>query len=598
MMEQYEHRYGKYPLLQLLDKDVVEEYSTEVDRNQADENVRFQSVPIPLTPLIGRESEIQAVRDLLQNPDIRLVTLIGAGGVGKTHLALTLGNIASDSFENKVVFISLDSVYDSELVVPAISRALGLKEIQNQRPIQTLKTFLRDMHILLVLDNFEQILPAAPHLSELLLTCPRLKILVTSRSVLHVWGEHVYRVQPLEIPDPQQLPELDSLARFAAVELFVQRAGAILPEFKLTSENAQDIAEICKRLDGLPLALEQAAMHCNLLSPGAIVSRLDRPLEMLTGGRRDAPIRHHTLRNLLSWNDDLLTPDEHKLFRRLAVFEQGFTLLMAEDFMRVFGDLNISPFEGITSLIDKSMLRQNAFNGEEPRLYHLEILRAYGLELLDASGETEQARNAHASYFAALTEACVLDTDQYGEQVQWQCEVGNLRAALTWLLMRGERTHALRIATALEKIAEKPEQNESSPSRIRTGKVDLANFQLCSPLDPDLLEIPFKEKRANLWYRNAQKAGINLSQIDNSMLYQRDQRGSAELIPSPPLEELTAREVEVLRLLAQGLSNKKIAEQLVLSPHTVSGHIQSIFGKLALNTRSAATRYALEHHLA
>jgi predicted ATPase/DNA-binding CsgD family transcriptional regulator len=599
MMEQYEQRFGKYPLLQLLDKDVVEDSPTEADISQVDEKIRFQSVPIPLTPLIGRVSEIQAVRNLFRNPDIRLVTLIGAGGVGKTHLALTLGNLLLDSFDNKVVFVSLDSVFDSELVVPAITQALGLKESPSKSPVQALKTFLRDMHILLVLDNFEQILPAAPHLSELLLSCPQLKILVTSRSVLHVWGEHVYRVQPLEIPDPQQLPEPESLARVAAVELFVQRAEAILPEFKLTSENAQEIAEICKQLDGLPLALEQAAMHCNLLSPNAIVSRLKHPFEMLTGGRRDAPIRHHTLRNTLSWNDDLLTTDEQRLYRRLAVFEGGFTLQMAEHFMSVFGDLSISTFDGIASLIDKSMLHQKVFNGEEPRLYFLEILRTYGLEQLDASKEIEKARNAHASYFVALTESWAYDTHRYIEQVLWQYEAANLRTALAWLLECGEREKALRIAVALEKNAEKPEDDESLPSQVRTGKVGLVHHQLCKPFDFDLLEIHSREEHPILRYRDTQEVVINLSHGDDSLPHQRNQlRGSAELLSASAYEELTAREVDVLRLLSQGLSNKKIAEQLVLSPHTVSGHIQSIFGKLALNTRSAATRYALEHHLA
>ena len=597
MMEQYEQRLGKFPLLQLLDKDMVEDSSTEAAISHADEKIRFQSVPIPLTPLIGRESEIQSARNLLQKPDVRLVTLIGAGGVGKTHLALTLGNVLLDTFDNGIVFISLDSIYDSELVVPAIAQALGLKESREESTIQLLKMFLRDMHILLVLDNFEQILPAAPHLSELLLSCPQLKILVTSRSVLHVWGEHICRVQPLEIPDPQQLPELESLAHVASIELFVQRAEAILPEFKLTTENARDIAEICKQLDGLPLALEQTAVHCNLLSPNAIVSRLKHPIEMLTGGRRDAPTRHHTLRNMLSWNDDLLTPGEHKLYRRLAVFEQGFTLQTAEDFMSVFGDLGISTFDGITSLIDKSMLHQKVFNGEEPRLYFFEVLRAYGLELLDVSGETEQTRNAHASYFVALAEAYALDTDRCTEQIPWQSEAANLRTALAWLLECGERAKALRIATVLEKIAEKPEDIEFLRSRVNIGKLDLANHQIFKPFD--LLEIHPKEEHHNLRYHDTQEVVIDLRRIDNPLPHQRNHmRGPAELFSTSPYEELTAREVEVLRLLAQGLSNKKIAEQLVLSPHTVSGHIQSIFGKLALNTRSAATRFALEHHLA
>ncbi|HYA99964.1 MAG TPA: LuxR C-terminal-related transcriptional regulator [Ktedonobacteraceae bacterium] len=597
MMEGYEQHYGKFPLLQLLDKDIVEDPSIKVAVSQADEKVCFQSVPIPLTPLIGRESEIQAARNLLQRPDVRLVTLIGAGGVGKTHLAMTLGDVLLDTFDNGVVFISLDTIYDSELVVPAIAQALGLEESRKESTIQSLKMFLRDMHILLVLDNFEQILPAAPHLSELLLSCPQLKILVTSRSVLHVWGEHICRVQPLEIPDPQQLPELESLAHVASIKLFVQRAEAILPEFKLTTENARDIAEICKRLDGLPLALEQAAMHCNLLSPNAIVSRLKHPIEILTGGRRDAPARHHTLHNMLSWNEDLLTPDEHKLYRRLAVFEQGFTLRTAEDFMSVFGDLSISTFDGITSLIDKSMLQQTLFNGEEPRLYFFEVLRAYGLELLDVSGETEQTRNAHASYFVALAEACALDTDQSIEQIPWQSEAANLRATLAWLLECGQRSKALRVATVLEKISEKPEDIEFLRSRLKTGKLDLANHQVFKP--SDLLEIYSKEEHPNLRYHDTQGVVIDLRHIDNTVPHQGNYvREAAELLSTSPYQELTAREVEVLRLLAQGLSNKKIAERLVLSPHTVSGHIQSIFGKLALNTRSAATRFALEHHLA
>ena len=266
--------------------------------------------------------------------------------------------------------------------------------------------------------------------------------------------------------------------------------------------------------------------------------------------------------------------------------------------MSVFGDLSISTFDGIASLIDKSMLHQDVFNGEEPRLYFLEILRTYGLELLDVSSETEKARNAHASYFVALTESCAHDTHRYIEQGQCQCEA-NLRTALAWLLERGEREKALRIAVALEKNAQKPEDDESLPSQVRTGKVDLANHQLYKPFDFDLLEIHSREERPILRYRDTQEVVINLSHGDNSLPHQRNQlAGSAEILSVSAYEELTAREVDVLRLLSQGLSNKKIAEQLVLSPHTVSGHIQSIFGKLALNTRSAATRYALEHHLA
>src|SRR6266705_1590899 len=313
-----------------------------------DLSLQFQNVPMPLTPLIGREQELQAARDLLLRPEVRLVTLTGAGGIGKTHLALTLGNELQETFAEGVYFVSLSTTYDSERVIPAIAHALGLKEVGDRSPMQLLKTFLHDKHLLIVLDNFEQVLPAAPHLSDLLSSCPQLKMLVTSRALLHVWGEYTYRILPLEVPDLQQLPDLESLSQIASIALFVQRAEAILPGFQLTDENARDVAEICTRLEGVPLALELTATYCNALSPHALLSRLEHPIELLTGGRRDAPLRHQTLSNLLSWNDDLLTPNEHMLFRRLAIFDGGFSLQAAEVIMKVFGDISISVLVGIT----------------------------------------------------------------------------------------------------------------------------------------------------------------------------------------------------------------------------------------------------------
>ncbi len=565
-----------------------------------DLSLQFQNVPMPLTPLIGREQELQAARDLLLRPEVRLVTLTGAGGIGKTHLALALGNELQETFAEGVSFVSLAATYDSELAIPAIVHALGLKEIGDRSPMQLLKTFLHDKHLLIVLDNFEQVLPAAPHLSDLLSSCPQLKILVTSRALLHVWGEYAFRVPPLEVPDLQQLPDLESLSQIASIALFVQRAEAILPGFQLTDENARDVAEICTRLEGVPLTLELTATYCNVLSPHALLSRLEHPIELLTGGRRDAPLRHQTLSNLLSWNDDLLTPNEHMLFRRLAIFDGGFSLKAAEAIMKVFGDMSISVLDGISALIDKSMVQQTAYGKEEPRLYFLETLREYGLERLGSYGELEKTRDAHAAYYMALAEAAVFHTNQAARQGLVECEVGNLRSAIEWLLERSQSKKALRIVAALEQTSKvSREDNVFISAQVKARIPKVARYQVFNQFDLDLTDVHFEEnERLNRQHHDQQEVVINSNYMDNITPRRRNRvSGSTELLSSSAYGELTTREIEVLRLLAMGLSNKQIAERLVLSPHTVSGHIQSIFGKLALNSRSAATRYALEHHL-
>ncbi|HEY6410471.1 MAG TPA: hypothetical protein VIY29_23725 [Ktedonobacteraceae bacterium] len=254
--------------------------------------------------------------------------------------------------------------------------------------------------LLFVLDNFEQVLLAAPLLFKLLSSCHKLKLklLVTSRALLHVWGEYAFTVPPLEVPDMRHLPEHNALLEIASVALFVQRAKAILPRFKLTDANARDVAWICSRLEGLPLALELAATRCHVFSPQALLSRLEHPIEVLTGGRRDARPRHQSMRNSLSWNDDVFSSDEQALFRRLTVFVGGFSLQAAEAIATASGGMSISVLVGVSTLIDKSMLQQPAYGKDEPCLYRLEVLREYGLELLAECGELEQTRDAHAAY--------------------------------------------------------------------------------------------------------------------------------------------------------------------------------------------------------
>ena len=559
-----------------------------------------QDVPFPLTSLIGREMELHAVQDLLLRPEVRLMTLTGTGGIGKTQLALALGNALQETFVDGVSFVSLARIYDSELVIPAIAQSLGLKGIGILNPMQLLKAFLREKHLFLILDNFEQVLLAAPLLTELLTSCPRLKILVTSRAVLHVWGEHIYRVQPLEVPDLRQEPDLESLSQIASVTLFVQCTQAMLPTFQLTDENARDVAELCARLEGIPLALELAAAHCKVFSPHALLSRLEHPLDMLTGGRRDAPPRHQTLRNMLSWNDDVLSPDEQRLFRRLAIFDGGFSLQAAEEIMCAFGDVSISVLDGIAALLDKSMVQHTFYGEEEPRLFVFEMLREYGLEQLAACGELEQTRDAHASYFMALAEETVRDVDHITWHTQLRREESNLRAAVEWLLEKGERRSALRIVAAFEKISQAhQEEHVLLPIQGNAKLLGGAIYQVIDQFDLDSTDMHFEQnKRTHRRRRDQQEVVMNVNYVDAITPHRHNGvSGSRELLSSSAYKELTTREIEVLRLLALGLSNKQIAERLVLSPHTVSGHIQSIFGKLALNSRSAATRYALEHHL-
>src|SRR6266481_1821835 len=295
-----------------------------------DSSVRFQNLPALLTPLIGREQQEQAIRSLLLRPEVRLLTLTGTAGIGKTSLAQKVATDLSEIFTHGVCLVQLAPISEADLVVLSIAQALGLRDVEERSLFESLKAFLRDKHLLLLLDNFEQILPAAPALVELLLACPSIKILVTSRAVLHVEGEYEFSVPPLSLPDPLHLPAQEELLHYAAVALFVQRAQAVKPQFVLSEDNAAAIVQICIRLDGLPLALELAAAWSKLLPPQALLGRLNRRLAVLMRGRQDAPTRQQALRDTISWSYDLLNPDEQHCFRRLAIFVGGCTLEAAE----------------------------------------------------------------------------------------------------------------------------------------------------------------------------------------------------------------------------------------------------------------------------
>ncbi len=295
------------------------------------------NLPAQLTPLIGREQEVTALDTLLRHPEVRLLTLMGPGGVGKTRLGLEIAAELLDDYPDGVCFVPLATISDPELVVPTIAQVLGIKEAGEQPVANLLQASLQDKRLLLLLDNFEQVTAAAPRLADLLADCPQLKILVTSRAVLHIRGEHEFLVPPLALPDLTRLPESESLLQYAAVALFLHCARAARPDFQVTPANTRTIAEICVRLDGLPLAIELAAARIKLLPPQALLARLEHRLQVLTSGARDAPVRQQTLRNTLAWSYDLLAAEEQQLFRRLSVFAGGCTLEAVEGLSTALG---------------------------------------------------------------------------------------------------------------------------------------------------------------------------------------------------------------------------------------------------------------------
>jgi predicted ATPase/class 3 adenylate cyclase len=415
---------------------------------------RPTNLPIQPTPLIGREQQMAEAVALVRQEGIRLVTLTGAGGTGKTRLSLQLAAELLADFEDGVFFVDLASITDPHLFIPTVAQTLSVRERAAESLSETLRDYLRDKTLLLVFDNFEQLLDAGPAVSALLAVAPNLKALITSRAPLHLSGEHEYSVPPLAVPDLDAPEPPATLAAYESVQLFLERARAVKPEFELTSENAPAVAEICTRLDGLPLAIELGAARVRILNPQALLGRLSQRLELLTGGARDAPARQRTLRDTIEWSYGLLDASEQRLFARLSVFLGGRTIDAAEAVCDPTAELGATVFDGVASLVEKSLLRQDEGSAGEPRFLMLETIREYALDRLERSGEGDLLRQRHAHYFVALAEEAepeILGADQVLWLERLEAERDNFRAALGWLLERGETELALRLISSLRR---------------------------------------------------------------------------------------------------------------------------------------------------
>jgi predicted ATPase len=451
---------------------------------------RTGNLPVPPTRLVGREAELRAICRLIADEGSRLVVITGPGGSGKTRLAIEAGFSLASTFDDGVCFVPLAAVRAPGLVGPAIAQALELKEAADDEPAAVVARHLRNRRMLLLLDNFEQIVDAASLIAELLAGCPLVGFLVTSRAGLRVRGEQEFPLAPLALPDPARLPPAEGLAGYPAVALFVERARAARPDFALTPDNAAAVAEICVRLDGLPLALELAAARVKLLPPQAMLPRLARRLPLLTGGARDLPARQQTLRDAVAWSYNLLEPAEQALFARLAVFSGGFDLEAAEAVSG--GDVEI--LDTLESLVSQSLLRRLETSGGAPRFSMLETVREFASDRLDEHDDAAMVRERHAGVFLTLAEAA--ERGLAGDRrVEWldrlEGEHDNLRAALDWSLSGGDAARALRFGVALWRFWE-------TRGLLREGRSRMEQ----------ILALPEAAGQASLWPKALYAAGV------------------------------------------------------------------------------------------
>jgi predicted ATPase/class 3 adenylate cyclase len=494
---------------------------------------RPTNLPTQPNPLIGRESELRELTRLLRDDEVRLLTLAGTGGTGKTRLALQIGAELLEEFRSGVFFVSLAPISDPELVIPTIAQTLSVREVPGEPLLNTLIAYLSEKQMLLVVDNLEQVVDAAPSLSKLVSAAPETKLLITSRARLRLAAEHTYEVPPLALPDPTQMG-LDTLGENDAIGLFVARAEAVNPEFVLTEENAADVIKICAQLDGLPLAIELAAARISVLTPQALLRRLDERLVVLTSGARDADQRQRTLRDTIEWSYDLLDLRQQALFARLSVFVGGCRFEAAKAVSDSHATVDTDVLDGLQSLVEMSMLRTRKDSDGEPRFWMLETIREYAAERLHERSETHALRRRHAEYFLRVAEQVepqLTGAQQAAGLELLECDLDNLRQALSTFVDTGEVELELRMIGALwrfwatrgdrsegrARIEQALERDWPQPTRLRekalAGASRLAQFQN----DGQAAE-RFSNERLAINQESENRAGIAATLVDLGIL--------------------------------------------------------------------------------